>query len=66
MRVFGISFFVLLVLFGVLYFLATQSGAARFGEGLPIEQAFGGVLIAVVIFSFWITVIQGHRNSVGV
>ena len=50
----------------MLYFLATQSGAARFGEGLPIEQAFGGVLIAVVIFSFWITVIQGHRNSVGV
>ena len=48
MRVFGISFFIFLVLFGVVYFLATQSGAARFGEGLPIEQAFGGVLIYLV------------------
>ena len=57
MRVFGISFFVFLVFFGVVYFLATQSGAPRFGEGLPIEQAFGGVLIAVVIFSFWITML---------
>lgn len=58
MKTFLINIAVFSVLFGIIYISAISGGAPGLSKGeLSQGQAFGGVFIAIVAFSFWATML---------